>query len=323
METQQRSERRKNRKKSRRRKILLILLVIFILIAGYVFYEYWDGKRQAEKVGAQDNELNQEYMESFEGVEEAEGITNVLLLGADSDEYGNPRTDTIMMAQYDVDREKVKLISFMRDSYVEIPGMGFNKLNASFARGGPELVRQAISHNFGMDAQYYAIVDFEGFTRIVDTISPGGVEIDVEKRMQYTDKKAGLNIDLEPGQQKLDGEQLLHYVRFRSDNENDFGRVRRQQKVLSVLKDEAMSFTGIMNLPRAVGTLEPFVNTNMKTKKILSLAYEFITNKPGEIETFRIPADGMYSDVRYSHAGIVLELDFEANRQALQEFLNE
>lgn len=202
------------------------------------------------------------------------------MLGSDLDSNGTSRTDTIMIGQYDVEHERAKLVSIMRDTYVQIPGHGYNKINAAFALGGPELLRKTIKHNFGIELNYYAIVNFKGFENIVDTIAPDGIEIDVEKRMRYSAKD--VNIDLYPGIQTLNGEQLLDYARFRNDAESDFGRVRRQQQVMSALKEEVLSFTSLMKLPRAIGTLQPYIDTNMETSKVLSVASEFFLNTPNK-----------------------------------------
>lgn len=291
---------------------------------GYTIFEYQAGKKAAmEQIGNETTEEEQEFKEDFQGEDNKDNKIYVLLLGVDSRGEEISRTDTIMIGQYDPDNQTAKLASIMRDTYVEIPGYGNNKINASFAFGGPELLRKTIATNFGIETEYYAIVDFKGFTQIVDTISPDGVEVNVEKRMFYRDRNATTYIDLYPGVQKLDGEQLLDYARFRHDRESDFGRVRRQQEVISLLKDELISFNGVMKAPRLIGTLQPFIKTNMKSSKILTLGTDFLVNAPDEIESFRIPVEGSYWDKTYSHAGAVLEIDKQKNIDALNEFFNE
>src|SRR5690606_27198972 len=147
------------------------------------------------------------------------------------------RADTIMMAQYHPDKGTYKLISFMRDMYVDIPGHGKNKINAALALGGPELLRKTIKENFDVEIQYYSIIDFEGFVHLIDEAFPNGVEVEVEKRMS-----ANIGVTLEPGLQRLDGEHLLGYVRFRQDAVGDFGRVERQQKVMKEVASQFTSF---------------------------------------------------------------------------------
>ncbi|SES07987.1 transcriptional attenuator, LytR family [Gracilibacillus ureilyticus] len=316
---------RKRKKKRKRKLFLFVILLLFAVAVAYSVFQYWEGKKAAEdKINnpERDQEM-EEYANDFEASEPVDGKVNVLLLGEDSDEYGISRTDTIMIAQYDADNDRAKLVSIMRDTYVNIPDYGYNKINVAYANGGPELLRKTIKENFDIDIHNYAIVNFEGFAHIVDTIAPDGIEIDVEKQMNYTDNAGGLRIDLEPGVQNLTGEELLGYARFRHDGESDFGRVRRQQQVMSVLKDELLSFSSIIKIPKVVGTLIPYVNTNMSETDIGRYAVSFLTDTPKEIETLRIPVElpNSYWPVTHSHAGEVLEIDEAMNRQALEDFL--
>ena len=287
---------------------------------GFGVYQYYAAYNSA----ADDNDLpstgkNNNDKSAFKGVEDLEKI-NVLLLGVDSNSEEG-RTDTIMVAQYDPETGSAKLASIMRDSYVSIPGHKDNKINQAYNYGGAELVRQTIKENFGIDVQYYAKVNFDGFASVVDVLSPNGVEIDVEKRMKYTDRAGGLYIDFQPGIQRLNGEALLEYARFRHDAESDFGRVRRQQQVIAAVKDELISINGFTKLPKMMGTITPYIDTNIGTTKILALGKNFLMN-PKEIETIRIPVDGSFENKSYSHAGSVLAIDREENKQAIQDFFS-
>lgn len=255
----------------------------------------------------------------FQADEIPDDYIHVLLVGIDTEDEGPARTDTIMIAQYHPKKGSAKLVSLMRDSYVEIPGYRNNKINSAFFFGGPELLRQTIKDNFHIDLHYYALVDFKGFERIVDIIAPDGIEVDVERRMFYRSGKD--IIDFQPGVHTFDGEQALNYVRFRSDHENDFGRVRRQQEILSILKDELLTVSGVSRLPRLLGGIEPYIHTNVTNRQMMDYGRSFFLNPVDEIETLTIPIQEGYTDATYSHAGMVLDLDIEKNRQALWDFL--
>lgn len=325
-----RTLRRKRRKKRRRKFIYSFFILFFLSLVLYSGYEFMAGQQEAinridDHNNSSDNDQSQDQSDQeeqpdFKAPEQKSRKTNVLILGVDSRGEARSRTDTIIVGQYDPEHNTAKLASIMRDTYVDIPGYGYNKINAAFFFGGPELLRQTIKNNFGLDIHYYAIVDFQGFIHVVDTIAPDGVKINVEKRMKYRDGAGTINIDLYPGEQYLDGENLLDYARFRNDAEGDFGRVRRQQEVIQKLKDEFLSFSGIVKLPRIIGTLLPYVETNMKTKTILSLGSDYLLNPSEEIETLRIPVQGSFWNETYEHAGAVLAIDEEKNRQAVQEF---
>ena len=92
-----------------------------------------------------------------------------------------------------MDHQKPKLISFMRDTFVDIPGVGPNKINAAYAYGGAELVRETLKQNFNLDTKYYAKVDFQSFEKIVDSMFPKGVKIDAEKSLNLD------GVDIEKG----------------------------------------------------------------------------------------------------------------------------
>lgn len=319
--------RRKKREKNStvKRKIIILTILIFILLglsaAAYMAHQFEKAREESlrlieESIGKQ---LEEDI--EFHGNSEISDYIHVLLVGVDNEGGGRARTDTIMVAQYQPKNGKAKLISLMRDSYVSIPGYRNNKINTAFFLGGPELLRKTIKENFDIDIHYYALVDFNGFVRVVDIVSPKGVEVNIERRMFYEDSAGGLYINFQPGVQKLDGKQALQYVRFRNDRENDFGRVRRQQEVLSILKDDLLTLSGITRLPKLLGAIEPYITTNIQSNQFLDYGRNFFLNPIDSVETLTIPIQGAYIDSSYSHAGAVLELDMEKNKQAIHEFL--
>ena len=302
---------RYKKKTGKKRRWFVFFLLLFGLLGFYSYGQFQAGlKDSQEEAGEQKTEY------TFNGTRDENGNTNILLLGSDSRGEENARADTIMIASYNPDKGTYKLASIMRDTYVSIPGHGQNKINSANAFGGPELLRQTIKENFEVDLQYYAILDFQGFVRLIDTAFPQGVEVDVEKRMS-----ANIDVTLEPGLQKLDGEHLLGYVRFRQDAVGDFGRVERQQKVVREIGTQLTSVQTIPKLPKLLGVVTPFVNTNMNTADILFMARGFLSDEGRSISTQRIPVENSYQNQRISGVGAVLVIDFEENRQALSEFL--
>ncbi|SDK35911.1 LCP family protein [Sediminibacillus albus] len=305
--------RRTLRKRKKRRRFLVFLLVFFVLIGGYTFYQWYKAKSTAEE-----NQPKQEF--KFEGDEETADNFNVLMLGIDARGEEKSRTDTIMIAHYDSSSKQPKLVSIMRDTYVEIPGHGANKINAAYFLGGPDLLRKTISQNFGIELNYYAIIGFEGFVDVVNTIAPNGIEATVTPAM-VQDKKA-LGIQLEEGTQKLNGEELLAYSRFRHDGNNDFGRVERQQEVITKITDKVKSISTITKLPELIGYAQGYVDTNVRTGLMTSIGKDFVLGNTKPIETLRIPEDGSYQDVR-TDAGLALSIDLEHNAALMQEFLKD
>lgn len=310
-----RSERHNHKKQKKKGKWKTFVLVLFMLLAGVLTYSYIQFKQGVSQSEEKVKNLQKEEFE-FHGDKDQYGGTNILLLGSDSKGGKGSRSDTIMIAQYLPDKGSYKLISIMRDMYVNIPGHGKNKINAAYAFGGPELLRQTIKENFDIDLQYYSIVDFEGFIHLIDEAFPKGVEVDVEKAMS-----AYIGVKLEPGLQRLDGQHLLGYVRFRHDAVGDFGRVERQQKVLKEVANQFTSLQTVTKLPKLIGVMTPFINTNMGTSDILYIGKDFISKKNRDIDTLRIPVDGSYDNQRIGGIGSVLAIDLEKNKQAIHEFL--
>lgn len=300
-------------KKRRIRKRGLIPLVILLLLAGSVLYIYFS--YQAGIDIAKENGVEQQTHE-FNGADNNDGKKNILLLGADREVDGAQRTDVIMIAQYDYMQKDMKLVSLMRDIYVDIPGYQSYKINSVYSLGGVELLRQTIQQNFGIEVEEYAVVDYDAFESIVNVIDKDGIPIDVEK-----DMSAKIDTELKKGKQRLGGEDLLAYARFRHDAEGDFGRVRRQQQVIEAVKNEALTVGNIFKLPKIAGTGMGHVNTSMSDGEMYRMLASFLVRGDKDIETLSIPMEDTYQFMDTPHAGNVINLDFEANNQKLHDFL--
>lgn len=181
------------------------------------------------------------------------------------------RTDTVLLTRVDPDNESINVMSIPRDTRVEIPGYGIDKINQANVEGGAELAAQTVSYNFNeVEIDRYVRVSTAAFREIVDLI--GGVEVFVPTAMQYEDKTQGLVIDLEPGWQTLSGEEAEQFARFRQDDLGDIGRVQRQQVLIKALRDRMLTPTVITQLPQIVRILQNHIDTNLSTEEILALA---------------------------------------------------
>lgn len=260
---------------------------------------------------------------SFHGVKPEKDIWNILIIGSDSRGEQQARADTIMIAQYNKKENTAKLASIMRDSYVEIPSYDkkYNKINAAYYYGGPELLRKTIQHNFGIDVSHYVTIDFKAFVKIVDTIAPEGIEVNLTQTIIDD-----MGLQLQPGVQALHGKDLLKYARFRHDTESDFGRVKRQQEVLQVLKqtltDKVQSMDGVLSLPIVAHELSPYIKTNLDIWALFTLGNSVLFQPINKMETIRIPIDKEYESALTKHAGSVLKMKQETNKEAIQEFFN-
>jgi len=190
-----------------------------------------------------------------------------------------------MLLSLNQNNGEINIISIPRDMRVPIPGHGMDKINHAYAYGGLPLTRQTVEEFLDVKIDHYIITDFEGFVNIVDLL--GGIELEVEKRMRYYG--IDVTIELDPGLQHLDGEKALQYVRFRSDEEGDFGRVRRQQLFLKTLLQEIIAFKNILRFPQILPELAQNIKTDLELNRALKLANRLKSVEIEEINTFTLP----------------------------------
>ncbi|MEK3953535.1 LCP family protein [Psychrobacillus sp. FSL K6-1464] len=311
MEEELQQTRRRRRK--RRPRVGRILFVIFLFLAVgigiYTFTQYSSGYKLADTEQKEPMEFNGDELKKGDR-------ENILVLGVDSRGEDQARTDTMMIFSWDKENNDVKVISFMRDIYADIPEHESYKLNTAFYLGKVQLLKDTMQGMFDLPIHHYALIDFSSFESLVDIIAPDGVPVNVEKDMS---EKIG--VTLTKGQQNLNGKELLGYARFRSDAEGDFGRVGRQQLVMEILKDELLSIENVPNLPKFIGATEGYIQTDYsrsdKTKRVL----DAVVSGKLEMEKLTIPVEGTYSFKNYSHAGSVIVLNKEMNKTAITEFL--
>lgn len=299
--------RRYQKKRKKRRPILKLFLLLIVAAGIYAGYQFYAGQQLAK-----DSTIAKE---EFAGDVPEGGVTNYLVMGVDSRGEERSRTDTMMLVSWNRDTDKIKLVSFMRDIYAEIPGHQNYKLNTAYYLGGVQLAKETISSMFDVPIHHYALVDFKNFESLIDILAPDGVEIDVEK-----DMSKNIYMELKKGVQQLNGQQLLGYARFRMDGEGDFGRVRRQQQVIEALKDQVLSVSSIPKLPKLVGATQGYIATDINSAEQLTTVMRVATSGVA-IEKMTVPQEGMFSYKSYPQAGSVLEIDREKNVEALRVFL--
>ena len=301
----------RKRRRLKYKNIFLLLMVILLAFVGYGVYQFYSGQKLAENSGTAVPEDVDFVGDELEG-----DRLNVLLLGIDSRDGEQARSDTMMVVSWNQKTNDVKIVSFMRDIYAQIPEYKQYKLNTAYYLGGAQLAKETISMMFDLPIHHYAVIDFQNFESLIDILAPNGVEIDVEKDMSEL-----IDVSLKKGVHKLNGKELLGYARFRQDAEGDFGRVRRQQQVIGALKDQMFSLSTVTKLPKFVGALNSYIATDMQSKNQLQYILKAATGGDVETSSLTIPIEGKYSFKSYKHAGSVIVIDQEANKAALNEFL--
>lgn len=297
-------------KPKRKRSWKKIFLTILVALFAYSIVAFGVGNFAAKH----DSSMPAIETQEFSGAASDDGTKNILLLGSDTRDNISGRSDSMMVLQVD-GKGKPKLVSFMRDMYVDIPGVGQNKLNAAYAYGGADLVRQTLKENFGIDCRYYAMVDFQTFEKGVDALFPNGVKIDAEKDMSsYIDEP------ISKGEQRMNGHTLLNYARFRMDEEGDFGRVRRQQQVMTSVFSQLKNPLVLLRGPYAAGKIWGYLSSDIPNTFILGNLFNF-AKAVGGIDRLTLPIDGSWSYIDTDNAGSALAVDTSQNAQAVKEFL--
>lgn len=309
--------------------LLLLVLVIPAVAFGYVYFKLhsmYQGNSETNKIV---NETN---------YNKVDGIQNILLVGIDARTLNEPsRSDSMMILTIDSKHKDIKLTSLARDSYVDIPGHGKQKLTHAYAYGGINLLLETIEKNFELDLDHYAIVNFFGFVDIIDAL--GGVEVDVKpselKELniyitngQAIDKVAAdkkVETINEPGVHNLNGYQALAYARIRH-NDTAYGRDNRQRQIIEATMKK-MSEVSPLKYPSILNSVLPSIKTDMKPTTILGLGTDILGIGNFDIKTleFPIPDDNQYG---YSQGGIisqekgwVLQFDPEKNLPVLHDFI--
>jgi LCP family protein required for cell wall assembly len=214
---------------------------------------------------------------------------NILLIGSDkrAGDKGDPgRSDSLILMRMDGDQGFISMLSFPRDLYVDIPGVGMDKINASFANGGPAKTIETIKQLTGQPINYFVNIDFEGFVKLVDQV--GGVYLDVDRK--YFNKNVvgdGIDdyeeIDLKPGYQRMNGVDALDYVRYRH-TDSDFARIARQQAFLSELKRQTNRFGNLPEIPAYAGIFADNITTNVRSvPRLLGIMEQAITTDKDRI----------------------------------------
>jgi LCP family protein required for cell wall assembly len=198
----------------------------------------------------------------------------VLLLGQDKrpgDEAA--RADTIIVARIDPEDHKVWMLSIPRDTRVQIPGQGTQKINAATFYGGPALMVETVQEFLGIPVNHYMDIDFDGFIQVVDSL--GGVYIDVDqeiddpKASSHGSRTAG---HIEAGYQLLDGEHALTFVRSRDFPDADFTRMRHQQQFFKALADQATKLGNALKIPGMAKEVAQYMSTDMSLAQIVDVA---------------------------------------------------
>lgn len=298
-------------------------MAILLLLSGvgiYFGYDYLAGFL---------GKLNQGELENNEFIDESlltkgDGVYNLLVIGVDARKGEIPdktRSDTMILVTLDSKNKQIKMTSFLRDTFIQIPGYREDKINAAQPHGGTQLLVDTLEYNFHVDIDSYVLISFDMFKQIIDRL--GGVNVDVtEKEAKYINKDPshlGIDVKIESGSKvPLNGDQALWYARIRK-LDSDFQRTQRQRKVVSAVIDKAKT-KPISELLKIAEELMPMVQTSLKPNEIMKLGRSAFSYVQYDIFQQSIPANGTWENGKRRGQDVLL-IDLEKNRDIVQHFI--
>lgn len=311
-------------------KVIAVILIAVILITGAIaVVNHFSNKAESdneittletqstETVSNTDNILNPEDIEwngdEFEAVNN-DGLVNILLIGQDKREgESRQRSDAMILCSFNPETNKLSMISFLRDLYVQIPGYEDNRLNAAYAYGGFELLKETLALNFGITVDGCLESDFEGFEKIIDTV--GGV--DIELTASEAEIVGG---GASEGLCTLSGEQALTYARIRKID-SDFQRTARQRNIMNAVFEKAKTYT-LPELAVFFSEILPLMATDMTEDEIMTLALTLASSfSEIETESYTVPAEGTYENAKIRGMAVLVPDLYEIKKLLFEEYL--
>lgn len=235
--------------------ILGILLFAIIFYGGYVLIqstEIWEATFDETE---NKNALPEKTGKNF---------VSVLFLGLDENDLQEGRSDFIMFTLINLAKGDITAISIPRDTRIQLTPDQPDKLNHAYTYS-PETAMSSVEHILDFPVDYYLALNLKAFEDFIDII--GGIEIDAEKRIQFND-----DVVIDKGNQQMDGETALNYVRFRKDNEGDFGRMRRQQQALDAIMEQIINIETVANINEFFTLAEQNIRHNIPLDSLLANA---------------------------------------------------
>lgn len=307
-------------RRHKKRKIVAIIFIILILLIvwsyGSIMWRLHKGS--VGVVDPDDVDPTADQVSIAREEPHDEEVYNVLLVGSDSrdPELDMGRSDSMMMVSFNNAKKKATTVSFLRDSLVEIDGHGKSRLGHTYAYGGVGLTINTINKVYGLDIQDYVVINFENLVSVIDEL--GGIEVYISAEEAEYYRQNGMP-DIQEGEMTLTGAQALAHARNRS-LDNDFGRTRRQRSVVYGIYKKVLQKKDPTTLLPLINFCMTQVQTNMSVSKITDLATKVLSIDDLTVQQMSVPSEGTYQNITYQGME-VLEIDIEANKEKLKQFL--
>lgn len=238
-------------------KMLFLLLTIFVLIFTISFAIF--NMDYNAKVNVDENNITGSLQDIKPNEEKSISNKNVLILGIDTRKGEPSRSDVIILVN--TKKDKVNLLSIPRDTRVEIKNKGKTKINSTYAYGGINLNKATIENLLDLKIDNYIVLNFNAIKKGVDAI--GGFTITIAKDVKISDPELKKKFTLTKGSHKLNGIQVLEYLRYRNDGKGDLARIYRQQQFIQDLQQNFLKLENIPLIPRAYAAIHDEIQSDM------------------------------------------------------------
>ena len=307
----------------------IIILISMTLTNIYAINNY---KKNTNKTTVKSENIIVKEEDKKEKIKKSKDVLNILLIGTDSNDFKKTaRSDSMMILTIDKDHKNIKLTSLARDTLVNIPGYGFEKLTHAYAYGKADLLIETIQKNFYIDIDDYITVNFNSFIDLVDIL--GGVEVDIqEKEISHLNDiivnsfKVSNKEAEEPqfirssGRQLLNGYQALSYARIRQID-SIYERDKRQRDVLKSIANKLIELP-VSSYPTVIKELLPYVDINISITKLISLANILRNIYDYDIKQMEFPAKNHRESGKLSkNNSFVVKWDKTENLKILKDFM--
>ena len=307
-------------RKHKKRKIVgIIILAVVLLIVGIYGSIVWMFYKDTVGIVSKDEvDPKAEKVKIAEEDQKDKDVFNVLLVGTDSRDPNSDkgRSDSMMLVSFNKKQNKSTVISFMRDTLVDIDGYGRSRLGHTYAYGGVGLTINTLNQTYGLDIQNYVTISFDNLVNVIDEI--GGVEVYISEEEAEYYRKNGMP-DIIAGDVTLTGSQALAHARNRTLG-SDFERTRRQRSVMYGIYRKIMSEKDISALLPLINYCVTQVETNMSVTEIYDMAKEVLSTEDLKMQQACAPQEGIYTPIVYEGMD-VLEIDVDANKKMIEDLL--
>ena len=307
-------------RKHKKRKIVgIIILAVVLLVVGIYGSIVWMFYKDTVGVVSKDEvDPKAKKVKIAEEEQKDKDVFNVLLVGTDSRDPNSDkgRSDSMMLVSFNKKQNKSTVISFMRDTLVDIDGYGRSRLGHTYAYGGVGLTINTLNQTYGLDIQNYVTISFDNLVNVIDEI--GGVEVYISEEEAEYYRKNGMP-DIVAGDVTLTGSQALAHARNRTLG-SDFERTRRQRSVMYGIYRKIMSEKDISALLPLINYCVTQVETNMSVTEIYDMTKEVLSTEDLKMQQACAPQEGTYTPIVYEGMD-VLEIDVEANKKMIEDLL--